>query len=239
VAVVRIALVVDGEPGEDPIPCGVGVPVRQDPWEHRAEDLVLPERGDVADREAAGRDQLGDPSQVGVDPVRVEVLVDVEAADDVVLIGERDIQQVPDVDARADAGVGSPGSSRADLHSLAVDSQVRQGKEDGTAGTAEVEDASRAQGGHQLGHRPLVEVDLRPPDPRLVVVAVLDDLALHPVELRRGAGGEDGDGRAASIGSVLVGLRTQGAQVRQAIGGPRDPIHVLVGCNQLTDDVLP
>jgi hypothetical protein len=80
---------------------------------------------------------------VRIQPIRIEMLVDVEPAQDVVLVRQGDVQQVADVDAAANPRISPTGSARADLDPLAGDAEVIEGEQHGSAGAAEVEHAGR------------------------------------------------------------------------------------------------
>ncbi len=76
------------------------------------------------------------------------------------------------------------GGEGADLDALGPDPREAEALEDGAGGAPELQRALGGEGGHDLRHDALVHVDAEVPHAGLLVVPVLEDLGLEPVEVR-------------------------------------------------------
>jgi hypothetical protein len=96
--------------------------------------------------------------------------------------------------------------------------------EDAAAGAAQLQCRRRAEGGHDLGHRPLVDAGVEVPDALVLVVAVLEDHPLDPVEVGRLAGvkGEQ-VGSTPQRRALDVGVGPQRPEIGQCVDRRHGP----------------
>ena len=113
------------------------------------------------------------------------MLEDVEPEHEVVVGRQIQGEHVADVDARADLGRGVVVRHAADLDAFRVDTELGEHLQHGSGGTPELERPLRLQVGEELAHDPLVGVGFEVPHAAVLVVAVVDDRGLEPVEVGR------------------------------------------------------
>ena len=144
------------------------------------------------------------------------------------------------VEPFADARRRAVERHQADVDAFCRDPVIHQAVDDGTSRAAQLQRPLWLEGGDDLRDDPLVGIHAEIPDARLLVVPVLENPRLEPVEVGRRLGLEDRDDVAVrAIHHLAVALGPQRARAGLRAGIPGEPARELVRLRELEQQVDP